>query len=386
MTRQPSAARSLLRHAAERALDLGRSVAGTTAPNPAVGCVVVRDGVIVGEGATRPVGGPHAEVVALNAAGPMARGSTVVVTLEPCAHVGRTPPCTDALIAAGVGAVRYLVSDPDPNAAGGAAVLAAAGVEVSSIVRTDVDLADLVVRATQDLRGFLTRVEADRPHVLLKLAQLADGRMSDEASTERYLTGVAARHRVHDLRADVDAVLVGSGTIASDDPRLDVRDVVALRQPRPVVLATTGKLPLDAHVLARTAIVLVGDECEELDADALRDAGAEVHRVPTRVTDDGMRIDVRAALALLPELGILTVLAEPGRNLARALIAADVVDEVELHVAAASVGDPLIPAIDLPAERFETVDVWAAGDDLIVRAHRHRSSAVSASRSIRAVA
>ncbi len=386
MTRPPVDGPPRLRDAVERALELARSVAGTTAPNPAVGCVIVVEGSVVGEGATEPVGGPHAEIVALQEAGRAARGATAVVTLEPCAHVGRTPPCTDALIAAGVAAVHYVVGDPHPPAAGGAHVLTAAGVDARSVVQVDAGLSDLAVRAAHDLRGFLTLVGEGRPHVLLKLAQLADGRLRDASSAQRYLTGEDARRRVHELRAEVDAVLVGSGTILSDDPRLDVRDAVALRQPRPVVLATSARLPLRAKVLARGAIVLVGDGCDDVDARALIDAGAQVHRVPITETVDGRRIDVRAALALLPELGILTVLAEPGASLARALIAADVVDDVELHVAATAVGDPFLPAVELPQERFETTDVRAVGQDVLVRARRRRPNAALAALNARAVA
>jgi diaminohydroxyphosphoribosylaminopyrimidine deaminase/5-amino-6-(5-phosphoribosylamino)uracil reductase len=386
VTRQPVEGSLPLRRAAERALELARGVAGTTAPNPPVGCVLVRDGIVVGEGATEPVGGAHAEVVALRAAGRLAQGASAVVTLEPCAHTGRTPPCTDALIAAGVAEVWHLVADPNPLASGGAALLAGAGIDAGSIVRLDAGLADLVVRAEHDLRGFLALVHLGRPHALLKLAQLADGRMSDSGSSERYLTGAAARRRVHELRADVDAVMVGSGTIISDDPRLDVRDAVTSRQPRPVVLATEGRLPLGARVLARGALVLVGEGCPDRDADALTAAGAQVQRVPTVTTPDGARIDLRVALAALPELGILTVLAEPGPTLARALIAADVVDDIELHVAGSGPADALTPAVLLDAQRYETVDVRAVGADLLVRARRRSSAAAPAVSRARAVA
>jgi len=386
VTRQPVDGPLRLRHVAERAIQLGRSVAGATAPNPAVGCVIESGGTIVGEGATAPAGGPHAEVQALRDAGPLAGGSCVVVTLEPCAHIGRTPPCTDALIAAGVGSVRYLVSDQNPMAAGGAAVLRAAGIDARSIMAVEPSLADLVVLAEQDLRGFMTLIALDRPNVLLKLAQLPDGRLSDPASAARYLTGPAARRRVHELRAQVDAVLVGSGTVISDDPRLDVRDTEALRQPRPVILATAGRLPLTAKVLTRDPIVLVGDQCVDEDVRRLTEVGAEVHRVVTIDTPEGPRIDPRAALELLPGLGILTVLAEPGASLARAMIAADVVDDVELHVAGIEPGAPFVPAIELMAERFRMVDVRAVGDDAIVRARRDHASTTVASLRRQAVA
>jgi diaminohydroxyphosphoribosylaminopyrimidine deaminase / 5-amino-6-(5-phosphoribosylamino)uracil reductase len=366
VTRHPEDEPRLLRHAAERALLLGRSVAGTTAQNPPVGCVIVADGAIVGEGATRPIGEDHAEIVALRDAGDRARGATAVVTLEPCAHVGRTPACTDALQRAGIRRVRHLVADPNPLAAGGTSALRAAGIDASSVVTVVPELADLAVRAEHDLRGFLTFVRDGRPHVLLKMAQLADGRTSDADSAERYLTGTAARHRVHELRADVDAVLVGSGTVIADDPHLDVRDVPVARQPRPVVLATTGVLPSAAEVLRRRALVLVGDATPAVVISTLESAGAEVHRVPTLVAEGVERIDVGAALRMLAALGVLRVLAEPGLTLARALLGADLVDVVELHVAASVPGDPIVAALALDRERFETVDVRPFGDDLVV--------------------
>jgi diaminohydroxyphosphoribosylaminopyrimidine deaminase / 5-amino-6-(5-phosphoribosylamino)uracil reductase len=370
VTRNPQDAPALLREAAERALQLGRGVAGTTAPNPPVGCVLVHDGRIVGKGATTPVGGPHAEILAIREAGERAVGATAVITLEPCDHVGRTGACTDALRAAGVTSVRYLVADPSRDAGGGAASLRAAGVDAASIVSVAPELADLALRAAHDLRGFLTLATLGRPHVHLKLAQLPDGRMHDEASSSRYLTGDEARHRVHELRADVDAVLVGSGTVRSDDPNLDARDVDAERQPRPVVFATGAQLPGDARVLHRSALVLVGAGTDPVAVRALQDGGAEVREVPTRMTDDGVRIDVVAALAALPSLGVLTVLAEPGPTLARALIEADVVDLVEYHVAAAAEGAAITPAIELDVDRFEPSDLLPVGPDLVVMARR----------------
>jgi diaminohydroxyphosphoribosylaminopyrimidine deaminase / 5-amino-6-(5-phosphoribosylamino)uracil reductase len=364
---------ALLRHAAERALVLGREVAGTTGPNPPVGCVLLRDGRIVSEGATTPVGGPHAEAVALAAAGASAAGATAVVTLEPCAHVGRTAACSDALSAAGVRRVRYLVGDPNPLAAGGAERLRAAGIDAASLTVASPGLADLVVRATHDLRGFLTSVMSGRPHVLLKLAQSREGGTISDVPEQRYLTGPVARHRVHELRADVDAVLVGSATVRADDPRLDARDTAVRRQPRPVVLATDADVPVDAAVVRRGAIVLVGAGAPRQRREALIAAGAAVHVVPTVVVSpDGQRVserlDLPAALRALLELGVLTVLAEPGRTLATELMAQGLVDAVELHVATVTAASEVTPALPLSSDRFEVVDVLTVGDDLAVRA------------------
>jgi diaminohydroxyphosphoribosylaminopyrimidine deaminase / 5-amino-6-(5-phosphoribosylamino)uracil reductase len=363
----------LLRLAAERAIELGREVAGGTGPNPPVGCVIVRDGRIVGEGATSPVGGPHAEAVALRAAGAEAEGATVLVTLEPCAHEGRTPPCSAALIDADVARVRYLVADPNPIASGGAEQLRAGGVDVGLLAVAEPDLADLAVRASHELRGFLASVTSGRPHVLLKLAQSREGVTIPTAPQGRYLTGTEARHRVHELRADVDAVLVGSATVRADDPRLDVRGMPVRRQPRPVVLATTADIPCDATVVRRGAIVIAGSGAPQERTRALEIAGAQILTVPTVVTtvegkDVVERLDLVAAFAALLDAGVLTVLAEPGRTLANALVAQHLVDVVELHVATADPASRVTPALSLSADRFEVIDVLAVGADLAVRA------------------
>jgi diaminohydroxyphosphoribosylaminopyrimidine deaminase/5-amino-6-(5-phosphoribosylamino)uracil reductase len=367
VTPDEALAHGLLRGAYEAALELARSVAGTTAPNPAVGCVVVRDGVIVARGATSPAGGPHAEVHALAAAGELARGATVVTTLEPCAHTGRTPPCTEALIVAGVAQVHVLVRDPNPIAAGGAARLERAGVRVVDGAEVHRDAA---VRARRDLRGWLTVVTRGRPHVLLKVAQSLDG-VTTPAS-DGYLTGLPARRHVHTLRADVDAVLVGSGTVRTDDPQLDVRHLASDRQPRPVVLATRADVAPDARVVARGALIVVGPEAPEAQVSALVAAGAEVVVAPLGA--DGL-LGLPDVLTILADLGVSTVLAEPGARLARALLDADVVDEFELHVADAATPNAAtgryVAALPLPGGRFDLVGAQVLGMDRVLR-HRRR--------------
>ena len=360
-----------LRQAAERALELGRSVAGTTGPNPPVGCVIVAGDRIVGEGATRPAGGPHAEVVALGDAGELARGATAVVTLEPCGHTGRTGPCNTALLEAGVARVIYLLSDPHVLAAGGARLLSAAGIDVT---RGIPDGEDLTATAVRDLRGFLTVVAEGRPHVLLKLAQLPDG--STVPAPGAYLTGHAARARVHELRAEVDAVLVGGATIRADDPRLDVRHHDVERQPRPVVLSVRGDVPVASNVVRRGALVIVGTKAPDERVVALVAAGAEVLRCAEHA--DGS-LDVVAALRLLPERRILTVLAEPGLALATSLLSADAVDVIELHVAGAAglQDDLLTAALTLPVGRFHASDQITVGDDLVLRLERAAMLAVA---------
>ncbi len=340
-----------------RAVALATAVRGTTSPNPAVGCVVAHEGHVVGEGATRPPGSAHAEVVALAAAGARARGATVHVTLEPCAHHGRTPPCTDALVSAGVARVVIAHPDPNPNAAGGAGALHAAGVEVVFAPDT--------FRATVagQLAGFLSVVGAGRPHVTLKLAQTVDGAMVTPPPA-RFITGPAARRAVHRWRAAVDAVLVGSGTVLADDPRLDVRDVPlgARRQPRPVVLDGRLRTPATSRVVARGALVLTRAEAPRSARAALTAAGAQVIDVPTG--DDG-RIDPAAALRVLAVHGIATVLAEPGAQLARALIAAGLVDRLVRHVALGTGAGRPAPAPGVDPDGWRTVRVGGAGRDLI---------------------
>lgn len=348
-----------------RALEVGRTSAGVSGPNPPVGCLIVRDGAVIAEGATEVAGGRHAEVVALAAAGERARGSIAVVTLEPCAHQGRTPPCTAALLAAGVAGVHVLLRDPDPVAAGGIAALDRAGLPALDVGQVRPELA---ASAMHDLRGFLARVAHGRPHVTLKLAQSVDG--GTVPGVDRYLTGVVARRHVHALRAESDAVLVGGATVRTDDPLLDVRHVRAHRQPRPVLLSASGEFPAHSSAVRRGAIVVHGPTASAVDLDRLRAAGVRLIRVPIDPCTGGL--DVRAALSALLEERILTVLAEPGERLAGALLDAHVVDTVELHVAGgaeATVIRPALPALTWLLRDVSEVERTVTSDgDLLLRA------------------
>ncbi|MBN9112729.1 MAG: bifunctional diaminohydroxyphosphoribosylaminopyrimidine deaminase/5-amino-6-(5-phosphoribosylamino)uracil reductase RibD [Pseudonocardia sp.] len=285
------------------ALAASACVHGTTSPNPPVGCVVLdADGIVVGVGATAPPGGPHAEVAALAEAGERARGGTAVVTLEPCSHHGRTPPCTDALRAAGVAAVHAAVADPNPVAAGGAEILRAAGVTVT--VGT---LADQV--AAGPLRAWLHTQRTGRPHVTWKFAATLDGRSAAADGTSRWITGPAARARVHALRATSDAVVVGTGTALADDPALTARDAdgaLLARQPLRVVAGLRDVAP-GSH----------------LDA-------PDVLHVRTHDPDE--------VLTALHTRGVVDVLLEGGPRLAGAFLAAGRVDRVLAHVAPALLG------------------------------------------------
>lgn len=342
-----------------RAVALAQRAVATTSPNPAVGCVLVRDHGIVGEGTTAPVGGPHAEVVALRAAGERARGATAYVTLEPCAHHGRTPPCTDALLAAGVARVVFLHPDPDPVAAGGAQRLRAAGVTVDGPPAAD-DPYRAAVAA--QLEGFCRVVERGRPALTLKLAQTLDGRLRARPPA-RWVTGPAARAAVHRWRATVDAVLVGSGTVLADDPALDVRAVAAVHQPRPVVLDARLRTPPTARVVARGALlVTTPHDGDGPSRAALEAAGATLVDVPAGTTGG---VDLEAALAALVGYGVTSVLAEPGHTLATALVAAGLVDRLVLHVAAG--GAHFRPAVGPPpGGRWWPERVGGAGPDAVV--------------------
>jgi len=240
-----------------RAIELAQSVRTATSPNPWVGCVIVdQGGEVVGEGATAPYGGPHAEAVALARAGERAKGATAYVTLEPCAHTGRTPPCTDALIKAGVVTVIAALRDPDPKVAGaGFASLEAAGVSVVTGV--------LAATVTDQLRPYLVQRSTGRPFVVLKMAITLDGRTAAPDGSSRWITGAEARQDVHRLRAESDAVLVGAGTVRCDDPELTVRDDDTVKERRQPLRVVLGHAPAGARV--QPALELSGDLGHVLD-------------------------------------------------------------------------------------------------------------------------
>jgi diaminohydroxyphosphoribosylaminopyrimidine deaminase/5-amino-6-(5-phosphoribosylamino)uracil reductase len=333
--------RAAERQAMSRARELGETVLGTTSPNPAVGAVILAaDGTPVGEGATAPPGGPHAEVTALAQAGERARGGTAVVTLEPCAHIGRTAPCADALLAAGV--VRVVVAVPEPTelAVGGADRLRAAGVDVElGIERAEAEAGALA--------GWLTGVREHRPFVVWKVAATLDGRVAAADGTSRWITGEAARVAVHRLRAACDAVVVGSGTAVIDDPQLTVRDAgggLAGRQPLRVVVDRRDRLPSTARVLDDAAPTYVS-----------RAAGP--HELLAELFDRDVR----------------RVLLEGGPTLAATFLRAGLVDEALVHLAPtllgagpSLVGDLGISTI-ADALSLTVVDVTPLGGDLQIR-------------------
>jgi diaminohydroxyphosphoribosylaminopyrimidine deaminase / 5-amino-6-(5-phosphoribosylamino)uracil reductase len=324
----------------ELALTLGRRGLGRTWPNPAVGAVVVRDGVIVGRGWTQPGGRPHAEPVALAQAGDLARGATLYVTLEPCSHFGKSPPCADAIIAAGISRVVSAIEDPNPEVAGqGHARLRAAGISV--------DVGLCAAEAAFTHAGHFRRVRDGRPHVIVKLAVSPDDKIGALGHKPIAITGEAAKARVHLLRAQCDAILVGIGTVLADDPLLTCRlPGMEKRSPVRVVLDRSLRIPGDSrlvHSARETPLWIFASELADAPpAMKVGGAGAQVIRVAP--TEAGL--DLMAVLHALAERGITRLLVEGGSRVASALVAAGLVDEIWLLRGPGTVGPDGIPALD----------------------------------------
>jgi diaminohydroxyphosphoribosylaminopyrimidine deaminase/5-amino-6-(5-phosphoribosylamino)uracil reductase len=366
------------------ALAEARLARGWSSPNPPVGAVVARDGVVVGRGHTQPPGQAHAAVMALRAAGPAAAGAELYVTLEPCRHHGRTPPCTDAIVAAGVARVHVAALDPNPAVDGaGLARLRAAGVAVT--------LGDGAAEAAELIEGFATHVLTGRPLVIAKYAMSLDGRIATAAGHSRWITAEAARAHLHRLRAAVDAILVGAGTVVADDPLLTARpprDEPAPHQPLRVVLDSAGRLPPTARLFdpalpGRTLVATT----ERMPADrrsALRDRGVDLLLLP--VGPDG--VSLPALLDALGERGVTSLLVEGGGRVHGAFFAGGLVHKILAYVAPVIIGGAAAPgpvggggaatmdaALRLVAPRVEPL-----GPDLLVTAYvpgatRHLASA-----------
>ena len=323
------------------ALSLGRRGLGRTWPNPAVGAVVVKDGVIVGRGWTQAGGRPHAEPEALRRAGEAARGATLYVTLEPCSHHGKTPPCVEALLAAGIGRAVIAMEDPDPRVSGrGIARLQVAGVEV---------VLGMGAGEARDLNaGYLLRLAEGRPLVTLKLAMTLDGRIATRTGESRWITGEPARARAHLLRAQHDAVMVGSGTVLADDPLLNVR-LPGLERHSPLRLVLDGRmrLPLTSALVVgarQTPTWLVtlegGDRRRRR---AFQDSGVEV--IEVAAGEEGA-IDLKSMLQHLAERGLTRILAEGGARLAAALLREHLADRLAIFRAPSIIGGDGLPAAE----------------------------------------
>ena len=349
------------------ALSLGRRGQGRCWPNPAVGCVIVKEDRILGRGWTQAGGRPHAERVALDRAGAAARGATAYVSLEPCAHHGHTPPCADALIAAGVARVVSPLEDSDARVSGrGFAMLRAAGVEVVTGILAD--------EAAADHAGFFRKATQGRPWLTLKLASSFDGRIATATGHSQWITGPEARRAVHGLRASHDAVMVGAGTARADDPALTVRGLGLDHQPVRVVVSRRLDLPRDGK-LARTAGEIPLWLCHGPEADASRlaawrDVGARL--LPCEL--DGGHIDPAALCQALGEQGLTRVFCEGGSALAASLLSAGLVDELAGMTAGFAVGAEGLPAVGAmglstleEAMRFHLVELRQVGGDVLHR-------------------
>jgi diaminohydroxyphosphoribosylaminopyrimidine deaminase / 5-amino-6-(5-phosphoribosylamino)uracil reductase len=348
-----------------RALQLAERALYTTTPNPRVGCVIVNDqGIVIGEGWHERAGEPHAEVNALRAAGAAARGATAYVTLEPCSHFGRTPPCCDALIASGVKRVVAAMQDPNPLVAG-------RGFERLRATGIDVDVGVLGEQAQRLNEGFISRVTRGRPWLRLKLASTLDGKTALNNGQSQWITGEAARADGHHWRARACAVLTGIGTVLADNPRLNVRAVQTPRQPMKIVVDRHLHTPLDAAVLQGAPTLIA----TAVDAPARHrpyvDAGAEVIALP----DAHGRVDL---VALLDELGrrnLNEVITEAGSRLNGAFVAEGLADAVLLYLAPSFFGDAARGLLALPemtdlAQRRDLVidELTRLGDDVRILA------------------
>ena len=320
-----------------RALQLAERGLWTTSPNPRVGCVIVRAGEIVGEGWHQKAGEPHAEVHALRAAGGRARGATAYVTLEPCSHTGRTPPCAEALIAAGVSRVVAAMTDPNPLVAGkGLAMLQAAGIEVAS---------GLLENEARELNiGFVSRMTRGRPWLRLKVASSLDGKTALNNGLSQWITGPAARLDGQRWRARACAILTGIGTVRDDDPQLNVRDLATPRQPLRVVVDSRLEIPLTARILQGGPVLIAGAVENPEKAALLRSTGAEVLILPNAAG----KVELIDLLEELGRRGVNEVHAEAGFKLNGSLMREGLVDEVVLYLAPCLLGHAASGLFNLP--------------------------------------
>jgi diaminohydroxyphosphoribosylaminopyrimidine deaminase/5-amino-6-(5-phosphoribosylamino)uracil reductase len=321
-----------------RALRLAEQGLFSTTPNPRVGCVIVKDGRIVGEGWHRRAGEAHAEISALQAAGEAASGATVYVSLEPCSHHGRTPPCADALIDAKVRRVVAAMQDPNPQVAGaGLARLRKAGIQADC---------GLMLSEAQELNiGFVARMTRGRPWLRMKLAASLDGKTALDNGISQWITGPAARQDGHRWRARACAILTGIGTVRDDDPQLNVRGVDTSRQPLKVVVDSRLELPLDAKLLLGGGVLVAAAVDDAVKVAALRERGAEVVLLPGA----GEKVDLSALMEALARRGLNEVHAEAGFKLNGSLLRAGLVDELLLYLAPCLIGDAARGMFNLPA-------------------------------------
>jgi diaminohydroxyphosphoribosylaminopyrimidine deaminase / 5-amino-6-(5-phosphoribosylamino)uracil reductase len=357
----------------QAALALARRGLGTTWPNPSIGCVIVRDGRVVGRGRTAPGGRPHAEPVALAMAGEQAKGATAYVTLEPCCHWGRSPPCTDALIAAGVSRVVVGATDPDPRVNGqGLAKLKAAGI----VVETGI----LEAEALETLIGFTQRVTLGRPMVTLKLASTLDGRIATQTGESQWITGTPARRLAHAMRGRHDAVMVGVGTVLADNPDLTCRIPGFRPTPNVRIIADSHlRTPLTSRLMSTAADIptwfLLREGTNLAREEAFTNIGATLLKIPGSPAG----IDLTAALQALGAAGLTRILVEGGGQIAAALLRADLVDRIAWFHAPSIMGGDGWPAVQAfgtttldKMPRFQRGCITAIGDDMLSEFTRQR--------------
>ena len=347
------------------ALMLSRRGLGQVWPNPAVGCVIIKDDRVVGRGWTQPFGRPHAEVHALTQAGPASRGATAYVTLEPCAHHGKSGPCANALVEAGITRVVSAITDPDPRVSGkGYSILRSSGVTVSE--------GTLKGEAAEANAGFFLKITKQRPLVTLKLASSLDGRIATQTGDSRWITGHEARRSVHMMRAQHDAILVGRNTVAADNPELTVRDMgLRHRSPVRVVLDTNLQISKNARLIQSVDTwplwLCHVDGC----ADVSGILGGAVEGITCKLNENN-QLDITDVLRKLADRGITRLMVEGGGQVAASFLAANHVDQIVLYSAGLTIGSEGIPnlaAMGLSelktAPRFKRVQVTAIGNDVV---------------------
>jgi diaminohydroxyphosphoribosylaminopyrimidine deaminase / 5-amino-6-(5-phosphoribosylamino)uracil reductase len=348
----------------QQALALAGRGLYTTTPNPRVGCVVVKDGAIVGTGWHEKAGLPHAEVLALKAAGERARGGTLYVNLEPCSHHGRTPPCVDAIVPAGIRRVVAAMQDPNPKVAGaGFAKLRAAGIEVES---------GLMEEEARELNiGFIARMTRGRPWVRMKIAASLDGRTALANGQSQWITGEAARADGHRWRARACAILTGHGTVRDDDPQLNVRGIDTPRQPLKIVVDSRFETPLSARLLRDGKTLIAGAVNAEVRIAALRKAGADTVVIP----NDRGKVELFKLMEELARRELNEIHVEGGSRLNGSLLQAGVVDELLVYLAPGVIGDSGRGMFDLPeltelpqTRALEIREVERIGEDLRILA------------------
>ena len=351
----------------EHCLSLARRSLGLSSPNPAVGAVVVRDGEVIGEGSTRPPGQSHAEVVALQQAGAAARGAEVYVTLEPCCFAGRTPPCTTAIINSGITRVHVATLDPNPRVSG-------KGVRELRNASIEVILGECRRTADRVVEGYAKYISTGRPFVTVKFAASLDGKIATRTGDSKWITGPEARNRAHRIRRSVDGIIVGSGTVNADNPRLTARapsGALLDRQPARVIVAGARPLSPDSHVFENSGrVILAAPDIPETQRLALVHKGVEVLKVPT--SDRG--IDLSALLKMLAEREITTVLVEGGGTLLGSFFDNRLVEKVVAFIAPVIIGGVgsieavggIGPSALAEAFRLCDVEVETLGPDIIV--------------------